>query len=63
MNGLTLIKPYSIKELCHLYGISHKTFRKWILPFMAKIGQRRGLYYNINQVKIIFTNLGAPDID
>jgi hypothetical protein len=54
------IKPYKHKELSVLYGVSKQTFSKWLIPFREKIGERKGHYYSVEQVKIIFVSLGVP---
>ena len=54
------VKPYSQKELCDLYAISNKTFRSWITPFIEIIGEKRGAYYTVLQVEVIFLKLGIP---
>jgi hypothetical protein len=54
------IKPYKQKELSVLYGVSKQTFSKWLVPFKDKIGERKGHYYSVEQVKIIFVALGVP---
>ena len=54
------IRAYSLKELAIIYGISRKTFKRWIIPFFDEIGERQGRYYNVAQVKIIFNKLGVP---
>jgi transposase-like protein len=38
------VKPYSMKELCEIYGVSDKTMRKWLQPFAEQIGERRGIF-------------------
>lgn len=55
-----LIKPYSIGELAALYGMSKKTFHRWLQPHAATIGPRIGRFYNIKQVSHIFDCLGIP---
>lgn len=54
------IKPYSLKEISVIYGICDKTLKKWLEPFEKEVGQRRGRYYNVAQVKLIFKCLGIP---
>jgi hypothetical protein len=54
------VKPYKQKELSDLYGVSKKTFTKWLIPFKDKIGERKGHYYSVEQVKTIFILLGIP---
>ncbi len=54
------IKPYSGKELSDIYGISVKTFLKWLKPFTKEVGDKKGRFYNVLQVEIIFARLGLP---
>ena len=54
------IKPYKHKELADLYGVSKQTFAKWLIPFKVKIGERKGHFYSVEQVKTIFSLLGIP---
>lgn len=56
------VKPYSPKTLSSLYGVSIKTFRKWLLPFQDQIGRKNGHYYTSLQVKIIVEKIGVPDM-
>lgn len=57
------IKQYKLKELAHLYNnISTKTLKKWLEPFKEEIGERKGHYYSIPQVRVIFKKLGYPGI-
>ena len=55
-----MLKPYSVKEIAELYSISLKTLKKWLAPFVNEIGEKRGRYYTVLQVEIIFTKLGVP---
>ncbi len=55
-----MIKPYTQKELAAIYGVSAKTFRKWIRALDNEIGKRTGYYYSIEQIKIVFTRLQLP---
>lgn len=57
-----LLRPYTLKELCALYGVCRYTFNKWLKPFENEIGVRQGFYYSIHQVKVIFDKLGYPTI-
>ena len=54
------LKPYSLKEIADIYGISTKTLTKWMAPLRDKVGIRRGRYYTIKQVRIIFDELELP---
>jgi hypothetical protein len=56
------LKPYTLKELCALYGVCRLTFRKWLKPFEKEIGVRHGMYYSILQVRVIFDKLGYPSM-
>lgn len=54
------IRPYSSKELAAMYGVSSRTFRRWIILIEKHIGKRIGNYYMIPQVEVIFEKLGIP---
>ncbi|MFM2224254.1 MAG: hypothetical protein RJA07_456 [Bacteroidota bacterium] len=61
MNQSTIVlKPYSVKEISELYNVSLKTFKKWLEPFEGEVGKKRGRYYTVLQVHIIFGKLGTP---
>ena len=55
-----IVKPYSTKELCIIYGVCPKTFLKWLKPFLQYIGTKNGRFYTVIQVEIIITRLGVP---
>jgi hypothetical protein len=54
------LKAYSPGELAEMYEVDGRTFNRWIEPFKEEIGERRGRYYNIAQVKTIFKRLCLP---
>ena len=54
------VRPYSYKELTQLYGVSKRTFQNWLKPFMEEIGEKRGRYFTVNQIEIVFKKLGFP---
>jgi hypothetical protein len=54
------VKPYSVKELCGLYGMSAFTMRASLRPLKELLGPRVGNFYNTRQVEIIFRELGIP---
>jgi transposase-like protein len=56
------VKPYTVKELSNMYGISDKTLRKWLKPFEESIGMKNGHYFTTLQVQIIFSKLGVPGL-
>jgi hypothetical protein len=54
------LRPYSLAEMGRLYSVCDRTFKKWVEPFAKEIGEKKGRYYTISQVKIIFEKLGLP---
>ena len=59
-NKQIILKPYSLNELSKLYGVDWRTLKVWLKPFLAEIGEKKGRYYTIPQVKIIFKKLDLP---
>lgn len=57
---LIYIKPYMLKDLTAIYGISRNTMRAWLKNIESDTGKRIGNYYNITQVKIIFKKFDLP---
>ena len=55
-----VLKPYTKKEIANLYGVCIRTLNKWLEPFKEEIGERRGWFYTVAQVKIIFNKLQPP---
>jgi hypothetical protein len=53
-------RMYKFKELCAMYKVSPKTFRKMIRLTCRKAGKPIGHYYQIWQVQLIFKSLGIP---
>jgi hypothetical protein len=60
-HGKLCIRAFSHLELAKLYNVCDRTLKKWLIPFEQQIGERRGRYYNIAQVKIIIEKLGMPE--
>jgi hypothetical protein len=54
------VRPYSYKELITLYGVSQRTFKTWLTPFMHEIGEKHGRYFTVKQIEVIFAKLGFP---
>lgn len=54
------LKPYSISELARIYEVDARTLKKWLEPFKEEIGVKRGRFYTIPQVRIIFDKLSLP---
>jgi hypothetical protein len=56
------IRPYSLKEISRMYGMSACTINRWLQPFKEQVGERNGRYYTNQQVEKIFLLLGTPNI-
>jgi hypothetical protein len=54
------IKPYKLKEIAALYGLHRDTMREWLKLIKDKVGERKGHYYNIDQVRTIFDVYKLP---
>lgn len=54
------IKPYSYRELAALYEISDRCLKGWLVPFMTEIGEKKGRYFTLKQIRLIFEKLGMP---
>lgn len=55
-------RPYTQKQLAIYYGVSVKVLKNWLKNFTELLGARKGHFYNLEQVKIIFDKLGVPEI-
>jgi uncharacterized protein YjcR len=55
------LHAYKVKDLARLYNVNKVTFKKWIKPFEAAIGERKGHFYTVKQVLVIINKLGLPD--
>ncbi len=58
--SVTEVKPYTPSEVAMIYGVSLKTFNRWLRPHHTALGTREGRYYNARQVRIIFDRMGLP---
>ena len=58
------IKPYSIKEMAAMYGVSHRVFMRWLTQLSGEdtIELRHSRTFTPKQVSIIFDNFGIPEI-
>ena len=54
------IKPYTVKQLAEIYGVSPHTFKGWVDEISEKVGHKRGHHFTIKQVIILFDELGVP---
>lgn len=55
------LKPYTLKQLAEIFGVSVKTMQRWKKPFEEELGKKLGKYYTIPQVRIFFENLNFPE--
>lgn len=55
-----MVRQYSIAQLSKLYGVSTRTFKRWIPSINEKVGTLNGRFYTVNQVEIFFKHLGLP---
>ena len=56
------IRPYKNKELRSMYGMDEnpKAWKRLLDQHKEAIGERKGQFYTIHQVKIIFQKCGVP---
>ena len=53
---------YAPWQLAEIYEVDRRTLNKWLKPFKDEIGPRRGRFYTVAQVKIIFEKLDVQGI-
>ncbi len=61
-DGKFILKAYSPKEIRSYYGVSIRTFKKWTEDFEKEIGEVKGKFYTVTQVKLIIDKLGTPGV-
>lgn len=54
------LMPYTTKQLTVIYNVDRRTFYKWLNDIKSDLGERKGYYWNIPQVKMIFLKLSLP---
>jgi hypothetical protein len=54
------MRPYYLKEICQIYGMSYKAMRKKINPIRDLLGDRSGYYFSVRQLEVIVRHLGPP---
>jgi hypothetical protein len=59
-NAIIQLRPYSLKELAALYEVKPRTIKLWLEPFLEIIGVKKGRFYTIKQIEIIFDKIGEP---
>jgi hypothetical protein len=60
MKHAVLLKPYTLRELALVYGVSVKVVKTWLKDTAPYTGEKRGRFYTARQVAIIFRLLGVP---
>lgn len=56
------LRPYTLKELYNLYGVSEGVMRRMLKSLKEELGPKLGHYFTVKQVQIIFNSLGPPQI-
>lgn len=54
------VKPYSLTEIANIYGVSNHVMKTWLKQFQLQLGEKKGRYYTVAQVKLIFSKLDLP---
>jgi hypothetical protein len=54
------VQYYTLKELAKIYKVCPSTFKRMVMPYAEKIGKRKGRYYSIPQVRLIFQHVDLP---
>jgi hypothetical protein len=60
MEEPVLLKPYTLRELALIYGVSVKVVKTWLKDTEPYTGEKRGRFYTARQVALIFRLLGLP---
>jgi hypothetical protein len=50
----------TVGELADLYQVSRPTMRKWLKPFLKRLGEIMGRNFTVRQVEMIIRFLGIP---
>ena len=58
--GYLIIRPYRMKDLSAIYGVSTKTMKRWIDGKAPAYSNKTKMFFTIEQVTGIFTLLGMP---
>lgn len=61
-NQTFILKAYSPKEIRAFYGVSIRTFKKWTEAFAEELGEVKGKFYTVSQIKLIIEKLGTPGV-
>lgn len=55
-----IIKPYNLKELAEIYGLTLYRMRRALKPHLAHLGKRDGYFFATKQVTKIFKFVKLP---
>ena len=58
--GHLIIRPYRMKDLAAIYGVSTKTMKRWIDTKALAFSKKKKLFFTKEQVTGIFTKIGVP---
>ncbi len=61
MKNPFVIRPYNLGELARIYKVSRPTMKKWLSPYISKLGAINSRIFTSNQVGKIFKFLGLPE--
>lgn len=58
--GNLLIKPYRLKDLAEIYGVSNKVLKKWITNTVPDVQRKDSLFFMAGDVEKILNAIGFP---
>jgi hypothetical protein len=58
--GNLLIKPYRLKDLAEIYGVSNKVLKKWITNTLPDVKRKDSLFFMTGDVEKIVNAIGLP---
>jgi hypothetical protein len=58
--GNLLIKPYRLKDLAEIYGVSNKVLKKWITNTLPDVQRKDSLFFMAGDVEKIVNAIGFP---
>lgn len=58
--GNLIVRPYRLKDLAAIYGVSNHTMRKWIQGHAPEQASKERKFYSVVQVRAILDALGHP---
>lgn len=61
--GIAPLQTYTTEELATMYGVHSATFLRWFdEKFKEKVGVKKGWFFTIRQVQLIFEEFGRPEL-